>query len=241
MATNNAINASTPIGVVSGGLGATSFTAHGVLVGAGTTSPTPLSVGTNGQVLVGSTGADPAFATLTSADSSILYTTGAASLGVRSRLVQQVSATLATTLDCTVAIPDDDTIPQNTEGTQVITATITPKNSANTLYIFAQMMGGTAGTATNVKSCGIALFQDTTASALSARQVSPKSTTVANGYTQFNLTHAMTAGTTSATTFKIRIGPNATVATITINGIASGRTLGGVQIAILYILEFANS
>ena len=59
-------------------------TAHGVLVGEGTTSAlTSLAVGTNGQVLVGSTGADPVFATLTSSDSTITFTAGAGTLSLQ--------------------------------------------------------------------------------------------------------------------------------------------------------------
>lgn len=59
-------------------------TNHGVLVGASTTAAvTALSVGTNGQVLLGSSAADPAFGTLTSSDSSIAFTIGAASLSLQ--------------------------------------------------------------------------------------------------------------------------------------------------------------
>jgi len=68
--------------VANGGTGRTTLTNHGVLVGAGTSAITQLAVGTNGQVLLGSTGADPAFGTLTSTLSSLTYTTGAASLNI---------------------------------------------------------------------------------------------------------------------------------------------------------------
>lgn len=40
------------------------YTAHGVLIGEGTSSIVATAVGTNGQVLTGNTGADPAFAAL---------------------------------------------------------------------------------------------------------------------------------------------------------------------------------
>lgn len=66
--------------VANGGTGRATLTNHGVLVGAGTTAITQLSVGTNGQVLLGSTAADPVFATLTS--SSLTYTAGAGSLAI---------------------------------------------------------------------------------------------------------------------------------------------------------------
>ena len=61
----------------------TGMTNHAVLVGAGTTTLTKLAVGTNGQVLIGATTADPAFATLTSSDSSISFTTGANTLSLQ--------------------------------------------------------------------------------------------------------------------------------------------------------------
>ncbi len=58
------------------------YTAHGVLLGEGTSSIVATAAGTNGQVLVGSTGADPVFATLSSANSSVTYTTGAGTLAL---------------------------------------------------------------------------------------------------------------------------------------------------------------
>lgn len=68
--------------VANGGTGRQTLTNHGVLIGAATTAITQLTVGTNGQVLLGSTNADPAFATLTSSASSLAYTTGAAALNI---------------------------------------------------------------------------------------------------------------------------------------------------------------
>ncbi len=61
----------------------TGLTNHAVLVGAGTTTITKLAVGTNGQVLIAATAADPAFATLSSSDSSITFTTGANTLSLQ--------------------------------------------------------------------------------------------------------------------------------------------------------------
>lgn len=61
----------------------TGTTNHSVQVGNASGSLTSLSVGTNGQVLIGATGADPAFATLTSSDGSITFTPGANSLSLQ--------------------------------------------------------------------------------------------------------------------------------------------------------------
>jgi fibronectin-binding autotransporter adhesin len=61
----------------------TGLTNHSVQVGAATATLTQLAVGTNGQVLIGANAADPAFATLTSSDSSITFTTGANTLSLQ--------------------------------------------------------------------------------------------------------------------------------------------------------------
>ncbi len=61
----------------------TGLTNHSVQVGSGTSTLTQIPVATNGQVLLGATGADPAFATLTSSDGSITFTPGANSLSLQ--------------------------------------------------------------------------------------------------------------------------------------------------------------
>jgi len=58
----------------------TTYTAHGILLGEGTTSIVPTAVMTNGQLLVGSTGADPAPATIGCSGCS--WTTGAGTLSL---------------------------------------------------------------------------------------------------------------------------------------------------------------
>jgi len=67
--------------VANGGTGASTLTDHGVLVGSGTDAITALSVGTNGQLLIGSSAADPIFATLNCAD-NLTCTTGAGTLEI---------------------------------------------------------------------------------------------------------------------------------------------------------------
>ncbi|MBS0626539.1 MAG: hypothetical protein JSS32_10865 [Verrucomicrobia bacterium] len=59
-----------------------SLTPHGVLLGEGTSIIAATAVGTNGQVLIGSTSADPAFATITSSAGTIVSTPGASSLNL---------------------------------------------------------------------------------------------------------------------------------------------------------------
>lgn len=54
----------TPVNVPSGGTGVASFTAHGVVIGEGVGNLAATLAGTNGQVLTGTTGADPSFGAL---------------------------------------------------------------------------------------------------------------------------------------------------------------------------------
>ena len=79
----NAINANstTPLTTTQGGLGVSAPTAHGILVAEGASAVTT-KVLTNGQLLVGSTGADPVGALLTSTGGTITFTTGAGSLNL---------------------------------------------------------------------------------------------------------------------------------------------------------------
>ena len=58
-------------------------TQHAVQIGSSTTSTlSSIAVGTNGQVLIAATTADPAFATLTSTNGTIAFTTGANTLNL---------------------------------------------------------------------------------------------------------------------------------------------------------------
>ena len=151
---------------------------------------------------------------------------GTALVGANTKLagdtVQVVEATPYTTYNSSgTAIPNDDTIPQNTEGNEWIAVTITPTSATNRIRIEAEASSVTLSTAVTLSG---AFFQDSTANAIAAGQWSPPSA----GYQgQFRLTHEMAAGTTSATTFKLRMGPAS--GTMYVNGSNSARTLGGVN------------
>jgi len=88
-----------PLGVPTGGTGLTTITDHGVMVGSGVGAVTPLAVGTNGQLLVGSTGADPVFATVASADSSIEITGGAGTIDLSASGILTINAQTGTTYE----------------------------------------------------------------------------------------------------------------------------------------------
>lgn len=203
--------------VAGGGTGVTSATAYAVLCG-GTTSTNPFqsiaSVGTAGQVLA-SNGASalPTFQGIT--------------------LVQQVRTSTSALVHCTTTLPIDDTIPQITEGTQVITITITPKNTANILVISCNLF---AAINTSGDNWGVALFQDSTTNALAATFCT--SPGAGNGENAV-INYSMAAGTTSATTFKIRAGGNTN--NLDVNGAGNNtRYFGGVANTYLQVTEYSS-
>ena len=147
-------------------------------------------------------------------------------------VVQVVNTTSVALATGTTLIPLDDTIPQNDEGTEFLTLAITPTNASNKLKI---EVSGLWGTSADTNWVILALFQDSTANALSA-QINFINT--ADRAVGSELTHFMTAGTTSETTFKLRVGPNAS-ATITMNGGGGARLLGGAMSSSITITEIA--
>jgi hypothetical protein len=69
-----------PLIVSKGGTGLATITDHGILLGSGTDAITPLGVATNGQLPIGSTGADPVLAALTGTSNQITVTNGAGTI-----------------------------------------------------------------------------------------------------------------------------------------------------------------
>ena len=110
----------------------------------------------------------------------------------------------------TTVIPWDNTIPQITEGNEYMTLSITPTNINNVLLIEA-VLRGSPNAASQLTA---ALFQGAIVDALS---VGTASVTV-GGYVATTLVkYRMLAGTTSATTFRIRAGMQS-AGTLTFNG-----------------------
>jgi hypothetical protein len=155
---------------------------------------------------------------------------GAGSSISKGTLLQVVTSATGALATGTTTIPFDDTIPQITEGTEFMTLAITPSSATSTLIIQVTLqIGGTAADWTTV-----ALFQDSTASALAATT----SNLTANYGSPQTFTYKMTAGTTSSTTFRVRAGAGS-AGTITVNGTASARRLGGVMASTMTIYEVA--
>ena len=139
------------------------------------------------------------------------YYTGSAWVAVAgsSKVVQIVNTQTGTTASGSTLLPNDGTIPQNTEGNQYMSLAITPTSATNilTIQVIAFYQCGA-----NLGDIGTALFQDSTANALAA--IGQRLAASTSGMSALN--YYMVAGTTSATTFKVRIG-NASAGTTVFN------------------------
>ena len=177
-------------------------------------NPDVVAVGTSGHFLKSAgAGAVPSFA----ADN-------------KGTLIQQVSTVSTTFATHTTVMPADNTIPQNDEGAEILTRSITPTNALNILEIFMLWQGGNNATG----EMQLALFQDSTAGAL----VTANDHYTDAGIIQIVSLYRMVAGTTSSTTFKMRQGNHST-GTVGTNGSYVSRRHGGVMATLMTIKEFA--
>lgn len=150
-------------------------------------------------------------------------------------VVQIVSTAVTSVVSGSTLMPIDNTVPQSTEGFEVITKAITPTSESNMLLITADVESSYNNTGN--RTCGIALFQDTTAGALAARTFYSYSGGAYNAGA--TLHHVMTAAVASATTFKIRVGPSSS-ATLYVNSLPTAATqvFNGVSATRLTIVEY---
>lgn len=157
---------------------------------------------------------------------------GAATVVAAQTVIQQVRAEDGAVATGSTQLPWDDTIPQNTEGDQYLSVSITPTSATSKLVIevFANFASGSGPSVISG-----ALFQDSTAGALAATATALPS---ANVSIPIVLTHTMTSGTTSSITFKFRAGPSS-AATITFNGASAARKFGGVSASMIIVTEYS--
>jgi hypothetical protein len=215
MPTNNAWNSQDPVQVAKGGTGIATATAYAPIC-AGTTA--------TGVFQAASTGLASAGYVLTSNGNASVP-----SFQAIPAAVQYVQTSTGARQDCSTVIPDDDTIPQKAEGDEVLTLAITPRSATNQLVIKFNTYGTLSS---SVAWC--ALFQDAIDGALAATGLH---TSAAETGFNGSLSYKMAAGTTSATTFKIRVGPATALQHVYLNGNSAGRKLGGVANTTLEIWE----
>jgi len=129
--------------------------------------------------------------------------------------------------------PMDGSIPQNTEGAEFFTLAITPTSATNKLRIEVTVV---ASTNVNSMFACAALFQDDTANCLAC---AANNSYIHDKLCTVTFSYYMDAGTTSETTFKVRVGSEANCK-LTVNGEYDNRSIyGGKETSSITITEIA--
>lgn len=181
-------------------------------------APGILAIGTAGQVPTVNAGA-----------TALEYQTPSSAAASSGQILQSIYAEFATHLTGqTNSIPLDASIPQNTEGVQILAATITPAATANKLRITGNIIIGCQASAWLIA----ALFQDSNANAIAAVHNYESQGTAA---ATFSIAYEFSPATTSAVTIKLRAASSGS--TYYFNGSNSISYLGAKQRCTLVVEE----
>jgi hypothetical protein len=157
---------------------------------------------------------------------------GSAWASTAGAFINTASATYSANVDInTPQIPLDDTIPQISEGTQIITVGYTMKSTTNKLRLrlTGQITHNTANT-----HAAIAFFQDAIANALKATSIFFGAS--ASAPAPIVMEHEYVPGTVTPLTISVRAGPVGS-GSIRFNGNSTGRFFGGIQSVLLTLEE----
>jgi hypothetical protein len=148
-------------------------------------------------------------------------------------VLQTTYAELTTTGTGTNTIPYDATIPQITEGNEILTCTITPKSSTSSLLIFVSTFIGEVANNGNYPCA--ALFRDATVDAVSA--MTDYAVNGNNGISacDINMICKIPSTATVSTTIRLRVGMD--IGTIRWNGAVSTQYYGTAQKTTITIME----
>lgn len=151
------------------------------------------------------------------------------------QVIQVVATTYTAATGITTAIPNDDTVPQSTEGTQILSQSITPASSSNKILCIVDMWGyGESG------SSGLTavLLRSTTAINVARGTVQESDASSSYGInSQVGMSFLDSPATASAVTYSVRVGHHTAGNNLTINGENSARKYGGASTATLILME----
>lgn len=147
-------------------------------------------------------------------------------LAVAKPSMTQIGSVSTTTAEILYA----NSIPTNTAGVQLLTASITPV-SASSLLKVSGVIHVASAVATKVT---IALFQGSSTTAFYAGGLTARN---ANDSYELPYIAYVVAGSTSSVTISLRIGNSDSTSTITINGTGGSAEYGGVQYSTMIIEE----
>lgn len=147
-------------------------------------------------------------------------------------ILQSVSAEITDySTTYSAIIPIDDSVPQISEGSQILSVSITPKYASSKIrcrFVTACASGSGA------VYISAALFRNSDANAIASNAVGTPAT---NWPTMLALEKDDSPATTSATTYTIRIGPQSGGYNMKINGAGNTRVHGGAARAVLVVEE----
>lgn len=147
-------------------------------------------------------------------------------------VIQVKSTNFSAVASGTTLVPEDDTMPQITEGTEFMTQAITPLLSTSRLFITATCF---VSQSLNTNNAIIgALFKDAGANALAAAD---QFSNVGSAGYRLQFSHDAASGSTSAATYRVRIGV-VNASTLTFNGFGGTRRFGGISLSSLAIIEY---
>jgi hypothetical protein len=152
-----------------------------------------------------------------------------ATLSAAGNYLGRAYAEYTTVTSVTATIPLDSTIPQNTEGTQLISQAYTPISASSRVRITSRVQFD----ANTGSTCIAALFNGG-ANAIAASMIATAGAGFPN---QLIVVHEYAPGSTSLITFTLRVGPPS--GTMFLNQDSSSRTLGGVMKCTMVIEEVA--
>ena len=181
-------------------------------------SGTALAVGDSGDTIT-----IPSGATITNSGTATGFGGGKVA-----QIVTEVHTTYSTG---STNIPADDTIPTSSEGSEIITKAIIPTSATNRLlFIFEGNLQNSS-----TQNIAFTLFQDSGSAAIA---MGWSMCHMGNHQNHLGFTHDMVAGTTSSTTFKIRMGTSSGSPAYRTNGSSSARRFGGISANRLTIIEY---
>ena len=133
-------------------------------------------------------------------------------------------------------IPLDDTIPQNTEGAEVFTQAITPKFNTSKILITV-VLNLSNSNASNLHTA--AIFRDSVANSIAAGWAKCVGTNAPSSPMVINFLDS--PATTSAVTYKVRVGYSAgSSSVVQVNGGSGTRYLGGSLASGMTLMEISG-
>lgn len=152
---------------------------------------------------------------------------GGYATGVR----QVVTSTLTARVTTTTAFLNSSSVPDQTQGAEALTATITPQSATSNLLVLVNSM---AGVTTGAMTTCHAIYRD----AGSAIGATATYGSIQNATFGMCLTATVASGSTSSTTFRYRYGPAVNTVAAVLNGNGSTQYFGTAASTRMTVIEY---